>query len=159
MGLKFSTWYQSPFLFITVMEGLNVVMQEACEKGLFKGFKVPREDLTISHLFYADDALFVGEWCESNIKNLSRILRCFHVVSGLKVNFSKSRVFGIGVETAEVKSLATPLGCKAATLPFTYLGSRSGPIWIWKNIGSPLLTNFAQKCLIGKLKPYRWEED
>nr|KAJ0203968.1 hypothetical protein LSAT_V11C500292530 [Lactuca sativa] len=69
-----------------------------------------------------NDALFVGEWGEENIKNLARILRCFHVASGLRVNFKKSRVLGIGVEHQEVTSLAEPLGCEPSRLPFSYLG-------------------------------------
>lgn len=55
----------------------------------------------ISHLFYADDALFVGEWSRSNLKNLARILKYFHVSSGLKVNFYKSKVFGIEASERE----------------------------------------------------------
>lgn len=51
----------------------------------------------ISHLFYADDALFVGEWKSSNFANLARILCCFHTTYGIKVKFHKSNVYGIGV--------------------------------------------------------------
>lgn len=36
-----------------------------------------------------------------SIKNLARILKCFHVSSGLKVNFGKSRVFVIGASKSE----------------------------------------------------------
>lgn len=77
----------SPFLFIIAMEGLNVAMKEACNKGLFQGIKLPHNGPKVSHLFYVDDAIFVGEWNSSSIKNLSRILNCFHVSSGLKVKF------------------------------------------------------------------------
>ena len=88
----------SPFLFILAMEGLNIAMKAAGDKSIFKGVKIPHSGTVISHLFYADDALFIGEWSEDNIKNLARVLRCFHVSSGLKVNFNKSRVFGIRVD-------------------------------------------------------------
>nr|KAJ0195087.1 hypothetical protein LSAT_V11C700361540 [Lactuca sativa] len=112
----------SLFLFIIAMEGLNIAMRAACQKGIFRGIKVPHSETTISHLFYADDALFVGEWNQDNIKNLVRVLRCFQVASGLKVNFSKSRVFGIEVDMQEITRWAAPLGCEPASLPFTYLG-------------------------------------
>ncbi|XP_023773246.2 uncharacterized protein LOC111921907 [Lactuca sativa] len=82
----------------------------------------PTDEFEFSRRIRQDDALFVGEWSEENIKNLARILRCFHVSSGLQVNFSKSRVFGIGVDHREVETLAKPLGCEPAKLPFTYLG-------------------------------------
>lgn len=35
----------SPFLFIIAMEGLNIVMKEACAKGIFKGKKNPQQQL------------------------------------------------------------------------------------------------------------------
>lgn len=59
----------SPFLFIIMMEKLNVIMKTTCEIGLFKGVKIPQANLPILHLFYTDDALFVGEWERSNLKN------------------------------------------------------------------------------------------
>ncbi|CAI9275321.1 unnamed protein product [Lactuca saligna] len=71
-------------------------MRAACERGVFQGLQIPNGGPVILHLLYADDALFLGEWSEHNIKNLARILHCFHVSSGLRVNFNKSRVFGVG---------------------------------------------------------------
>nr|GEX39170.1 RNA-directed DNA polymerase, eukaryota, reverse transcriptase zinc-binding domain protein [Tanacetum cinerariifolium] len=50
----------SPFLFIITMEGLHVVVEYAMAAGLYRGFKV--NTLRLSHLFFADDALFLGEW-------------------------------------------------------------------------------------------------
>ena len=83
----------SPFLFVIAMEGLNVAMKAAKDKGLFKGASIPNCDHIISHLFYADDALFMGEWSKENLKNLARILRCFHISSGLKVNETPQIIF------------------------------------------------------------------
>lgn len=68
---------------------------------------------------HADDALFVGEWCKSNLKNLAHILEFFHVSSGLKVNFHKSMVFGVGASNSETTRWARLLGCEAASLPCT----------------------------------------
>lgn len=61
----------SPFLFIIAMEGLNIAMEEARNKGLFKGDIIHNEGPTISHLLYADDALFIVGWTRSNLKNLA----------------------------------------------------------------------------------------
>lgn len=73
-----------------------------CNVGIFKGICTPNMGPTISHLFYADDALFVGEWSHINLLNLERILRCFNLASGLGVNFTKSKVFGVGVDASDV---------------------------------------------------------
>nr|KAJ0222743.1 hypothetical protein LSAT_V11C200067800 [Lactuca sativa] len=107
----------SPFLFIIAMEGLNVAINNDCRNSLNKGIKLPNEGPLISHLSYADDAIFVGEWCSESTKNLSRILKCFHISSGLKVSFLKSRLFGKGVSSQEIQRMARVLGCL------------EGPIW------------------------------
>ncbi|XP_023733277.1 uncharacterized protein LOC111881111 [Lactuca sativa] len=112
----------SIFLFIIAMEGLNIAMKSTCDKGIFQGLKIPKSNNMVSHLFYADIALFIGEWTENNIKNLARILRCLHISSGLKVNFHKSKVFEVGSSLHETSRMAAPLGCQPASLPFTYLG-------------------------------------
>ncbi|GJW89313.1 multiprotein-bridging factor 1a [Tanacetum coccineum] len=71
------------------MEALHIAMMEAREKGVFKGVEVGKNKVVISHLQCTDDALLVGEWSDLNINNLIRILRCFQLSSGLKVNLNK----------------------------------------------------------------------
>ncbi|KAJ0601100.1 putative RNA-directed DNA polymerase [Helianthus annuus] len=112
----------SPFLFTIVMEALHVMMAKAVEAGIYKGVVLPNGGPTISHLFYADDALFIGECSESNLRNLSRILRCFFVSSGLKVNFDKSKLYGVGVDIEGVKEMAGSINCQYGEFPFVYLG-------------------------------------
>lgn len=51
----------SPFLFILAMEGLNIAIKSACEKSILRGINLPRSGPSISHLFYANDAIFMGE--------------------------------------------------------------------------------------------------
>ncbi|KAF5761553.1 putative RNA-directed DNA polymerase [Helianthus annuus] len=112
----------SPFLFILVMEGLSVAMRKAVTNQVFNGINLPNGGPNISHVIYADDVLFVSEWEEGDLVNLARILRCFFLASGLKVNFHKSKVYGVGVDNADVTSLASILRCEAACLPFQFLG-------------------------------------
>ncbi|XP_023749157.1 uncharacterized mitochondrial protein AtMg01250-like [Lactuca sativa] len=112
----------SPFLFIITMERLNFAMKTTVEKGVFDGIKFQNSSLCVSHLFYADDALFIVEWSRRNIANSARILRCFHISSGLKVNFKKSKVFGVGAPLMEISNWSAPLGCEPSSITFTYLG-------------------------------------
>nr|KAJ0222802.1 hypothetical protein LSAT_V11C200073610 [Lactuca sativa] len=134
------------------MEGLSVALKTACNKGLFKGVLIPGNGPIISHLLYADDALFLGEWSRSNLKNLARILRCFHISSGLKVNYHKSKVFGIGVSATETVHWANLLGCAAGALPFDYLGVPVGAnmnlIKNWK----PIIKKIHSKLSVWKAK-------
>ncbi|GJV47498.1 RNA-directed DNA polymerase, eukaryota, reverse transcriptase zinc-binding domain protein [Tanacetum coccineum] len=110
----------SPFLFIIAMEGLHVAMEDAMAAGLYNGCKI--NTVNLSHLFFADDALFIGAWSRSNIVSLTSILDCFHLVSGLKINYHKSNLFGVGVPFDEVISMALITGCNALSPPFNYLG-------------------------------------
>ena len=66
----------SPFLFIIVMERLNITMKTAGDKGVFDGLKVPNSNICLSHLFYADDALFIGEWSRQHSEDIEMFLCC-----------------------------------------------------------------------------------
>ena len=84
--------------------------------------QLPNSGPTISHLQFADDVIFLGVWSRSNVSNLLRLLRCYQLSSGLKVNINKSYIMGVGVEEAEVTSFAERVHYKAGRFPFTYLG-------------------------------------
>lgn len=64
--------------------GLNVAMKSVYRKSLFHGVNIPNRGPSISHLFHADDAVFIGTWESANFSNLTYILSCFHAASGLK---------------------------------------------------------------------------
>nr|GEV24190.1 RNA-directed DNA polymerase, eukaryota [Tanacetum cinerariifolium] len=109
----------------------------ALEAGLFTGIFLSKY-LKFSHMFYADDAIFVGQWSDENINTLVCVLDCFHRASGLKINMSKSKIMGIHVEGNKVKQATTKLGCLILTLPFSYLGTKVGGsmsrIQAWKEV-------------------------
>nr|GEV40628.1 putative RNA-directed DNA polymerase, eukaryota, reverse transcriptase zinc-binding domain protein [Tanacetum cinerariifolium] len=115
----------SPFLFILVMESLHLSFQRVEEAKMFKGMKIG-PTVTLSHMFYADDAVLVGKWCESNITTLVYVFDCFHRASGLKINMSKIKILGVHVESDRVKEAALRLGCLTLKTPFLYLGSKVG---------------------------------
>ncbi|GJS35690.1 RNA-directed DNA polymerase, eukaryota [Tanacetum coccineum] len=127
----------SPFLFILVMESLHCSFSRVMEVGLYKGISI-NNSFSISHLFYADDAVFVGEWNISNIKTIVRVLKCFFMASGLKINLSKSKLSGIGVSKKEVDEAAAIVGCSTLIPPFQYLGVKIGApmsrINSWKEV-------------------------
>nr|GFC15085.1 RNA-directed DNA polymerase, eukaryota [Tanacetum cinerariifolium] len=73
------------FLFILVMESLHLSVTRAVNDGIFKGLRITGSS-SLSHLFYADDAVFIGEWSIENLDNLLKILNCFHLASGLCIH-------------------------------------------------------------------------
>ncbi|GKB52572.1 putative RNA-directed DNA polymerase [Tanacetum coccineum] len=142
----------SPFLFILAIEALNVAFLEARYKNIFIGVEVGIDKVPISHLQFADDALFIGQWSLLNAKNMSRILTCFHLASGLKVNFNKSKLFGIGVHTHELNSMADSIGCQESQLPCTYLGLPIGANMSRCSNWSPLIECFNKRLSKWKCK-------
>ncbi|GJR12103.1 RNA-directed DNA polymerase, eukaryota [Tanacetum coccineum] len=115
----------SPFLFILVMESLHLSFQNVVDEGLFKGVSVG-SSLQLSHLFYADDVIFIGQWSESNIITIVHALDCFHKASGLRMNLQKSKLLGIAVEDEKVSRAAMKMGCCTLKTPFSYLGIKVG---------------------------------
>ncbi|GJU57658.1 RNA-directed DNA polymerase, eukaryota [Tanacetum coccineum] len=115
----------SPFLFILIMESLHISTQRVVDAGLFKGITLG-PSLQISHLFYADDAVFMGQWSESNIDTLIRVLECFDRASGLRINMNKSKLSGIYMDSNMVDQAAAKIGCATIKTPFSYLGSTVG---------------------------------
>ena len=85
----------SPCLFLMVMEALSWLLEKAKEIGVFKGIDMLDNNIVISHLFYADDALILGEWSRENIQSIARVLRIFYLCSGLSINLHKSNLFGV----------------------------------------------------------------
>nr|GEZ27011.1 RNA-directed DNA polymerase, eukaryota [Tanacetum cinerariifolium] len=95
------------------------------KQGLFNGI-VLGPTLQLSHMFYADDAIFVGQWSNANIDTLVLVLECFHRASGKRINMNKSKIMGISVEEDKVDIAASKIGCLILKSPFSYLGSKVG---------------------------------
>ncbi|CAL5365331.1 unnamed protein product [Camellia sinensis] len=128
-----------------VAEGLNILLERAKEQGMIRGASVGHQDFIISHLQFADDTII---FCEANwdeIRVLKRILRCFEVMSGLKINFHKSIVCGIGVGEELVKEFANNLNCLSQSLPFSYLGLPLGANPRKKSTWKPVVEKFKKK--------------
>nr|GEY79588.1 RNA-directed DNA polymerase, eukaryota [Tanacetum cinerariifolium] len=106
---------------------LKVVFFEgkATSDGLFKGIQI-QGSMAISHLFYADDAVFIGEWSDSNLDNIVKILKCLFLASWLKINIQKSQVLGVGVPRNIVSQAASLIGCAVMQNPFRCLGVMVG---------------------------------
>ena len=118
----------APFLFLIVGEGLAGVVRKAVEKNLVESLEVGVKKVKVNMLQYADDTLFL---CEANFKsvcNLKVILHCFELASGLKVNFSKSSIRGVGVDHIVIQQYVAILNCEVMKTPFKYLGLLVGGV-------------------------------
>lgn len=78
--------------------------------------------MSVSHLQFADDTIIFCEGDLEEVKNLKRVLRCFEVMSELKINYHKSVVCGVGFQEEQTKEFAQTLNYLTKTLPFNFLG-------------------------------------
>ncbi|GKC14551.1 RNA-directed DNA polymerase, eukaryota [Tanacetum coccineum] len=121
------------------------------DAGFYKGISL-NASFMISHLFYADDVVFVGEWNTLNIKTLTNVLKCFYLASGLKINFHKSKLMGVGVNSDEVNIAASMVGCSTFNSPFKYLGVKVGDNMSRINSWEEVINNVSTRLSKWKLK-------
>ncbi|XP_022031034.2 uncharacterized protein LOC110931974 [Helianthus annuus] len=108
------------------MEAFSSFVTSASEMGLIRGIPIPNGGPSVSHLIFADDVLIAGEWLQSNARNIRRIMHYFALVSGLRLNYRKSSLYGVGVAMEETEGMAAEIRCQAGVFPFVYLGIKVG---------------------------------
>nr|GEY74007.1 RNA-directed DNA polymerase, eukaryota, reverse transcriptase zinc-binding domain protein [Tanacetum cinerariifolium] len=140
----------SPYLFILVMESLHFSFSRVVNEGIFKGISLNGKS-SISYLFYADDAMFVGEWSEDNLKSIVSILKCFFLASGLKINIHKSQFLGVGVPYYLVEQAVNSIGCSIMNKCFRYLGVKVGESTSLHKAWSDLIQNLDPGYQNGRL--------
>ncbi|GKB81078.1 RNA-directed DNA polymerase, eukaryota, partial [Tanacetum coccineum] len=115
----------APLLFILVMESLHLSFSKVVEAGIFKGIRL-NNSISLSHLFYTDDALIVGEWSSDNLRGFINVLKCFFLASGLQINIHKSQLLGMGVSRLDIEAAAASIGCSIMDNQIRYLGVMVG---------------------------------
>ena len=100
--------------------------------------------MLISHLLFADDALFFCKPNESNLGYLRCILLLFEALIGLKVNLAKSVLIPIG-EVPNLYQLAQFFGCGIDVLPSTYLGLPLGASFNCKSVWELVVEKFQRR--------------
>ncbi|GAU32181.1 hypothetical protein TSUD_68520 [Trifolium subterraneum] len=111
----------SPFLFLIVAEGLTVLMRSAVDSNLFHGYKVSN-NISFHTFQFADDTIIVGEDNWDNLWTIKTVLRSFELVSGLKINFYKSKLYDINIEEHFLRASSSFLHCEVESIPFRFLG-------------------------------------
>ncbi|XP_058757847.1 uncharacterized protein LOC131631081 [Vicia villosa] len=113
------------------------LMRKAITIGDFHDFKINDVE-EVSMLQFADDIIIIGEGDTSNLWRMKTILRGFEIMSGLRINFHKSNIYGINVGEGYLEAASTFLLCKVDSLPFKFLRVRVGDsprkISMWREL-------------------------
>nr|GFA01818.1 RNA-directed DNA polymerase, eukaryota [Tanacetum cinerariifolium] len=80
-----------------ILDGPFILNERVVDAGMFMGINLSPL-LNLSHMFYADDAVFVGQWCDGNINTFVHVLECFYRALGLRIIMSKSKIMGVHVK-------------------------------------------------------------
>lgn len=142
----------SHFLFVLAAEIFNILMKRAVGIGLFEGLQIGSQDVRVSHLQFADDTLI---FCPAKTKwwiKLRRIMECFQLLSGLKINRAKSGLIVIGRQEIWAANVANRLGCQPVKLPSRYLGIPLGTNPNKLSIWEPVLSKIHQSLAVLKAK-------
>lgn len=107
-------------------EGLAGLVMAASCKGKLGGIKVGNNGIKVSLLQFADDTLFFCKPKYQCIMAIKSILRCFEIMSSLKVNFHKTSVGSIGVDEGDLSTFSNCLNDIKMTFSFKYLGMTIG---------------------------------
>ncbi|GKV50604.1 hypothetical protein SLEP1_g57307 [Rubroshorea leprosula] len=113
----------SPYIFILCMEHLLIKITSEMDKGNWKGSKAGRRGPLFSHLFFADDIIFLGKATMTNGVLLKNILDFFCSRSGQKINVQKSKIlFSKNVDQASRNSICSILRYNQTENLGKYLG-------------------------------------
>ncbi|GKV09904.1 hypothetical protein SLEP1_g21338 [Rubroshorea leprosula] len=110
----------------------------------------PMKEFSVSKRLRQDDTIFIRKADAENVRVVKAILLCFELISGLKINFSKSHLYGFNVSDGWLQGAADMLHCGVGKVPFIYLGllvgGNPGRKKFWKSV----LDRFHQKLATWK---------
>lgn len=112
----------SPLLFNLIADALSEILNTAKEKGLLTGLLPKIVEGGLTHLQYADDTILFVQNSEQDIINLKFLLFCYEEISGMKINYSKSEIFTVGMSEADSQS-GTGFQLQTGGFPNDLIGS------------------------------------
>jgi hypothetical protein len=101
---------------------LAVSVERSKVQNMFDGLVPHFVDGGLFVLQYADDTILFLDDDLVTARNLKLVLCAFEKLSGLKINFHKSELFGFGETKERIAECVDLFGCKEGELPFRYLG-------------------------------------
>ncbi|XP_045820252.1 uncharacterized protein LOC123913525 [Trifolium pratense] len=130
--------------------GLSGMMRKAVEIGRFKGFQV-NDRINFQLLQFADDTILTGKGVWDNLWTIKVMLRSFELVSRMRINFVKSKLYGLNIDSRLLEAGSTFLSCRSDILPFKFFGILVGANPRRKETWKPVV-----EAMSSKLNRLRW---
>ena len=112
---------------------------------MYSGYKVGRQQVEATLLQFANDMLLFADESIKNIMSVKAIMRCFELVSSLKVNFHKNSLEGVGMNTYVLHRYASIHNCYPMVIPFVYLSIPIGENPRRETVWVPFLEKYRKK--------------
>ena len=118
----------SPILFNFVADYLTRMVRQAQRSGQITGLASNLVPHGVAILQYADDTIICIKEDIDIAKNMKILLYIYELMTGLKINFSKSEVIMINGADDMYLHYAELFNCQTGTFPLKYLGVPVSPI-------------------------------
>jgi hypothetical protein len=112
----------APLLFNCVVDVFSRMLVKGTNCGLIRCLCPNFIPGGVVSLQYANDTLLFLENDPQVALNLKWILTCFEQISGMRINFHKSELIPINIETGELLPFIEIFQCKEGAFPVKYLG-------------------------------------
>jgi len=89
----------APFLFLLVAKGFTWLFRKVTKKNLYCGVRVGNKETEVGLLQFVDDTLFMSDASIENLWGMKTMLRSFELVLGLQLNFPKTKIGGMRLNT------------------------------------------------------------
>jgi hypothetical protein len=104
-----------------VIDMQAILIKRAKMEGQIDGVVPHLVDDELSILQYADDTIIILDHdLEKKTKNLKVLLCAFEKLSGLKINFHKTKMYCFGEAVRLQEQYATIFRCQGGSFPFKY---------------------------------------
>ncbi|XP_058721855.1 uncharacterized protein LOC131593384 [Vicia villosa] len=120
------------------------MVDKAVQNGDFVGCDV-KGGCFVDILQFADDTLLVGDGSWKHLWAIKAVLRGFEMVSGLGINFNKSKLIGVNINSRFLDVATSFLSCKREDKEFSFLGILIGSNPRRAKFWSPLVDNIRRR--------------
>jgi hypothetical protein len=112
----------SPLLFNLVGDVFTKLLAKASDGGLIRDLLTDFVEGGIVSLQYADDTILFSDPDEFFVRNLKCCLVWFEKISGMRINFHKSKLIPVNLSDDQLHVATHLFGCPVGSFPIKYLG-------------------------------------